>query len=123
MRGGLLSAPFARDAEGRHWKRSSAWGFPRQSRFPAAWRRRSGLAAALSPSSRRRLRPDLGYDIDGVVYKVDRLDWQGRLGAVGRIPALGGGAQVSRPSRRSTVLEGIDIQVGRTGSLTPGRAN
>ena len=53
-----------------------------------------------------------------MVYKVDRLDWQERLGFVSRSAALGDRAQI--PGRAGeTMLEGIDIQVGRTGTLTP----
>ncbi|WCM25491.1 NAD-dependent DNA ligase LigA [Sphingomonas sp. QA11] len=93
----------------------AAWGIPVSDMFI----RVEDVAGALEQYRKiEAARADLPFDIDGVVYKVDRLDWQARLGAVAKAPrwAL---AHKFPAERAQTTLERIDIQVGRTGKLTP----
>jgi DNA ligase (NAD+) len=111
---GLLSAPFA-ETQWQALQLLKAWGFevtPEARRVLGA----EGLMSAYRDLEARR--PNLGYDIDGVVYKVDRLDWQHRLGFVSRSPRWAIAHKFPAQQAR-TILEGIDLQVGRTGAITP----
>ncbi len=104
-------------AETQHdvMRQIAAWGLPVSDLLIRA----EAATVALDHYARiEALRADLPFDIDGVVYKVDRLDWQARLGFVARAPrwAL---AHKFPAERAQTTLLAIDIQVGRTGKLTP----
>jgi len=95
--------------------RLRGWGFevnPLSRQLPDA-----AAAAAFQVEIGER-RAGLPYDIDGVVYKIDDLAWQARLGFVGRAPRWAI-AWKFPAEQASTVLEDILIQVGRTGALTP----
>lgn len=91
------------------------WGFVTNDRFEPH-DTVSGLLSAYGELAEHRA--TLGYDIDGVVYKVNRLDWQERLGFVSRFPRWAI-AHKFPAERAVTQLEAIEIQVGRTGTLTP----
>ena len=96
-------------------QRIAAWGIP----VSPLLRRCTSVADLLEHyRSIERDRADLPFDIDGVVYKVDRLDWQERLGFVAKAPRWAI-AHKFPAERAETALEAIDIQVGRTGKLTP----
>ena len=111
---GETSAPFAQtQSEGAG--RIAKWGFPVNpmlrvcESFDELIHAYGEIAA---------VRPTLDYEIDGVVYKVDSLALQNRLGFVSRSPRWAI-AHKFAPEQAETVLEAIDIQVGRTGALTP----
>ena len=96
-------------------KRIEAWGVPVSARLV----RCAGVEEMLAQyRSIAAARAGLPYEIDGVVYKVDSLEWQGRLGFVAKAPRWGM-AHKFPAERAETVVEAIDIQVGRTGKLTP----
>ncbi len=92
-----------------------AWGFP----INPLTRQCSSVEEMLAAHTEiEAARSSLGYDIDGVVYKVDRLDLQDRLGFVSRAPRWAI-AHKFPAEKATTLLKDIEIQVGRTGSLTP----
>lgn len=92
-----------------------AWGFTVNPRYLVA----HDLAETFAfYESVQKDRATLDYDIDGVVYKVDRMDWQERLGFIGRAPRWAI-AHKFPAEQAQTVLKDIAIQVGRTGVLTP----
>ncbi|MEM9310818.1 MAG: NAD-dependent DNA ligase LigA [Pseudomonadota bacterium] len=91
------------------------WGFPISPLF-ARFETAQALIAHYNAIGSQR--PDLPYEIDGVVYKVDRLDWQERLGFLSKAPRWAI-ARKFPAEKAETTLEAIDIQVGRTGKLTP----
>ncbi|ODN69231.1 NAD-dependent DNA ligase LigA [Methylobrevis pamukkalensis] len=91
------------------------WGFPVNREMT----RCAGAEELLAVYRRiEAMRAELDYDIDGVVYKVDRLDLQQRLGFRSRSPRWAT-AHKFPAERATTILRDIEIQVGRTGSLTP----
>lgn len=96
-------------------KRIESWGVPVS---PLLGRFESVEAVLAHYRAIEAERADMPYDIDGVVYKVDRLDWQARLGFVAKAPRWAI-AHKFPAERAQTTLEAIDIQVGRTGKLTP----
>ena len=92
-----------------------AWGFPVADGFARVETVEQALAVYRAIEATRA---DLPFDIDGVVYKLDRLDLQARLGTVGRAPRWAIAHKFPAEQAQTTLLD-IDIQVGRTGKLTP----
>jgi DNA ligase (NAD+) len=101
-----------------HWgilERLKDWGFPVNSETKIC----PDIATVLAFYDRLNAdRAGLGYDVDGIVYKVNRLDYQERLGFVSRAPRWAI-AHKFPAEKAITIINTIDIQVGRTGSLTP----
>ena len=111
---GFVSEPFA-STQTEAVERFAEWGFPVNPEMKRAISPEALLDVYHGIEARRA---SLGYDIDGVVYKVDRLDWQDRLGFVSRSPRWAV-AHKFPAEQAMTQLLGIDIQVGRTGKLAP----
>jgi DNA ligase (NAD+) len=111
-------AEISEPAGDSHWHfldRLKGWGFQvnPSARLCADAEEALALYAEIAEA-----RAALPYDIDGIVYKVNRLDWQDRLGMVSRAPRWAI-AHKFPAEQAETVLEAISIQVGRTGALTP----
>ena len=111
---GEVSDPIA-DSQSDAIKKFASWGFPINPLTEKCATVEQLLAHYRMIDESRA---SLGYDIDGVVYKVDRLDFQERLGFVSRAPRWAI-AHKFPAEKAITTLEAIDIQVGRTGALTP----
>ena len=97
------------------WQQLRDWGFAVSN---LATRVQGGQGLAAFHATIAAQRDALPFDIDGVVYKVDRLDWQRRLGHVSREPRWAVAHKYPAQEELTTVLD-IDVQVGRTGKLTP----
>ncbi|RED54124.1 DNA ligase (NAD+) [Aestuariispira insulae] len=111
---GELSAPISDTVQGMR-ETFSRWGFHLNEPAKLC----TGLEEILAHYRHiGEIRSDLDFDIDGVVYKVNRLDWQERLGTVSRAPRWAI-AHKFPAEQAETTLNEITIQVGRTGALTP----
>jgi DNA ligase (NAD+) len=112
---GLTSGPFAAG----QWEalgKLDEWGFVTTA--PPAKRVQDAQGLLDAYAEFEVLRPKLPFDIDGVVYKVDDLEQQRRLGFVSRSPRWAIARKFPAQQAR-TILEAIDLQVGRTGAITP----
>lgn len=112
---GLVSEPFA-TGQWEALEGLRSWGFVTTA--PPARRVENAQGLLDVYAAFEALRPTLNFDIDGVVYKVDDLEFQRRLGFVSRSPRWAIARKFPAQKAR-TVLEAIDLQVGRTGAITP----
>jgi DNA ligase (NAD+) len=115
---GYASGEISEMRAGTHWEflnNLRDWGFPTNPLSRLCETEDEVLEAHASFLADRATIP---YDIDGVVYKVNRLDWQNRLGMVSRAPRWAT-AHKFPAQQAETILHRITIQVGRTGALTP----
>ncbi|CAN5581440.1 NAD-dependent DNA ligase LigA [soil metagenome] len=112
---GLVSGPFAA-GQWEALETLEAWGFVTTA--PPARRVQDAQGLLDAYAEFEVLRPKLAFDIDGVVYKVDDLEQQRRLGFVSRSPRWAVARKFPAQQAR-TILEAIDLQVGRTGAITP----
>ncbi|MGI4846867.1 MAG: NAD-dependent DNA ligase LigA [Janthinobacterium lividum] len=115
---GDASAPFA----ATQWEARTlfqSWGFQLNEPSVLAAVTDGDLAALFAYYERiEQQRSNLGFSIDGVVLKVNRLDWQARLGFVSRSPRWAT-AWKFPPERATTTIDAIECQVGRSGKITP----
>jgi len=111
---GFASAPFAA-TQTEAVEKFRAWGLPVNPEMKRATTAEDLLGIYRAIEAKRA---SLGYDIDGVVYKVDRIDWQERLGFVSRSPRWAAAHKFPAQQAMTQLLD-IDIQVGRTGKLAP----
>jgi DNA ligase (NAD+) len=115
---GEVSEPFAA-SQSEALRRIHGWGFPPNEPSAVVKAQNADLSGLLHfYEELEQKRSGLGFSIDGVVLKVNRLDWQSRLGFVSRSPRWAV-AWKFPPERAVTVVEDIQCQVGRTGKITP----
>ena len=111
---GYVSEPFAK-TQMEAVEKFESWGLPVNPEMTRATSAEALLKVYHGIEARRA---SLGYDIDGVVYKIDRIDWQDRLGFVSRSPRWAVAHKFPAQQAMTQLLD-IDIQVGRTGKLAP----
>ena len=112
---GEVAGGFSAETQWDIYQVMRAWGFPLNPLIKLTHSVEEMLATYRDIESGRT---GLDYDIDGIVYKLDRLDLQERLGFVSRSPRYAV-AHKFPAEKATTILRDIDIQVGRTGALTP----